>query len=47
MADDKTKTRLQHALRVKKFGCTAEQLKANVNKTGVMAKAVEAELKRR
>ena len=29
----------------KKLGCAAEQLKATVNKVGVMAKAVEAELK--
>jgi hypothetical protein len=59
MADDKTKTRPQDAIRVnvhedyeleywsKHFGCTREQLKAAVKKVGVMAKAVEAELKRR
>ncbi|MCU1238264.1 MAG: hypothetical protein JWP63_6231 [Candidatus Solibacter sp.] len=59
MADDKTKTAPQDAQRVnanedyeveywsKKFGCTPEQLKAAVRKAGVMAKDVEAELKRR
>jgi len=59
MADDKTKTRPQDAQRVnvneayevqywtKKFGCTPAQLKAAVNKVGVMAAAVETELKRR
>jgi hypothetical protein len=31
----------------KKFGCTAEQLKAAVKKVGVMAKDVETELKLR
>ena len=56
--DDKTKTRPQDAKRVdihedyevrywtKRFGCTPEQLKAAVGKVGVMAEAVEAELKR-
>lgn len=59
MADDKTKTAPQDALRVnvnedyevqywtKKFGCTPERLKAAVKKVGVMAKDVETELKRR
>jgi Protein of unknown function (DUF3606) len=59
MADDKTKTRPQDALRVNvnegyevrywcgKFGCTAERLKAVVAKVGVMAKDVEKELARR
>jgi hypothetical protein len=32
---------------VKKFGCTTSQLKAAVKKVGVMAKAVEKELKSR
>lgn len=31
----------------KKFGCTPDQLRAAVRKVGVMAKDVEAELKRR
>ena len=59
MADDKTKRGPQDASRInvhekyeveywtKKFGVTEEQLKAAVAKVGVMAKAVEAELKRR
>jgi len=59
MADDKSKIRPQDALRVnvheayeveywtKKFGCTAEQLKAAVAKVGVMAKDVEGYLKRK
>ena len=59
MADDKTKTAPQDALRVnvhedyelaywsKKFHCTRDQLKAAVKKVGVMAKDVETELKRR
>ena len=57
--DDKTKTAPQDRLRTnvhedyevrdwcKKFGCTPEQLKAAVARVGVMANAVEAELKRR
>jgi hypothetical protein len=59
MSDDKTKTAPQDANRVnvsedyevqywtKKFGSTPERLKAAVKKVGVMAKDVEAELKRR
>ena len=59
MSDDKTKTAPQDAQRVnvhedyevaywtKKFGVTAEKLKAAVKKVGVMAKDVETELKRR
>jgi len=59
MADDKSKTRPQDSQRVnihepyeveywtKHFGCTRAQLEAAVNKVGVMAKAVEKELKRR
>ncbi len=59
MADDKTKKGPQDASRInvhekyeveywtKKFGVTEEQLKAAVSKAGVMAHAVEAELKRR
>lgn len=59
MADDKSKTRPQDALRVnvhedyevrywcEKYGCTAEELKAAVAKVGVMAADVEKELKRR
>lgn len=59
MADDKTKTRPQDAQRInvhedyeiqywcKKFGCTPDQLRAAVQKVGVMADAVEQELKRR
>ena len=59
MSDDKSKTAPQDAQRVnvnetyeveywsKKFGCAAERLKAAVKKVGVMAKDVEAELKRR
>jgi hypothetical protein len=59
MADDKSKTRPQDALRVnvheayeveywtKKFGCTADQLRAAVQRVGVMAADVETELKRR
>jgi hypothetical protein len=31
----------------KKFGCTAEELKAAVKKVGVMVKDVEAELKKK
>jgi len=58
MADDKTNTRPQDAQRVnvqegyelrywtRKFGCTEEQLRAAVARVGVMAKDVEAELKR-
>ena len=57
MADDKSKHGPQDALRVnvhedyevrywtKKFGCTAEELKASVKKVGVMAADVEKELK--
>jgi hypothetical protein len=57
MADDKSKTRPEDAERVnvhegyeleywsKKFGCTKDQLKAAVNKVGVMAKDVEKDLK--
>jgi hypothetical protein len=53
MPDDKSKTRPQDALRVnvheayeieywtKKFGCTAEQLKAAVKRVGVLARDVE------
>ena len=56
--DDKTKTGPQDAKRInihedyevrywtKHLGCTPEQLKAAVGKVGVMAEAVEAELKR-
>ena len=56
--DDKTKTAPQDRLRINvhekyeveywthKFGCTTEQLMAAVAKVGVMAKDVEAELKR-
>lgn len=59
MADDKSKTGPADSTRVnvhedyelqywsQKFGVTAEQLKAAVKKVGVMAKDVEAELKRR
>lgn len=59
MADDKSKIGPQDAQRVnvhedyevqywcKKFGCTPDQLKAAVKKVGVMADAVESELKRR
>ena len=59
MPDDKTKTRPQDAARVnvnekyevgywtEKFACTAEQLRAAVNKVGVSAKAVEEELRRK
>ena len=59
MADDKSKTRPQDALRVNvnehyeveywcgKFGCTPIDLKAAVKKVGVMAKDVEAELRHR
>ena len=58
MADDKKNTAPQDAQRVnvnedyeveywtKRFGCTAERLKAAVKKVGVMAKDVETELKR-
>ncbi len=58
MADDKHKTGPQDALRVnvhedyeltywtKKFDCTADELRAAVKKVGVMAKDVEAELKK-
>ena len=58
MADDKTNRGSQDRARVNvnedyevqywtgKFGCTREQLKAAVEKVGVMAKDVEAELKR-
>jgi len=58
MADDKRKTAPQDAQRFNvnedyevrywstKFGYTEEQLKAAVTKVGVMAKDVEAELKR-
>ena len=56
---DKTKTAPQDRLRINvhkdyelrywstKFQCTEEQLKAPVKNAGVMAKDVEAELKRR
>jgi hypothetical protein len=59
MADDKTKTRPQDAQRIniheeyeleywtKKFGITADKLRTVVAKVGVMAAAVEKELKRR
>jgi hypothetical protein len=59
MPDDKTKTAPQDAARVnvheayeveywtKKFGCTLQQLKAAVQRVGVMAKDVEGDLKRR
>ena len=58
MAHYKSKTGQQEAWRVNvkddyevaywctKFGCTPQQLKAAVKKVGVMAAAVEAELKR-
>ena len=58
MADDKTNRGSQDRARVNvnedyevqywtgKFGCTRELLKAAVEKVGVMAKDVEAELKR-
>ena len=57
MADDKNKTGGQDRLRInvnedyelrdwsRKFGVTAEQLKAAVKKVGVMAADVEKELK--
>jgi hypothetical protein len=56
--DDKTKTSPQDAKRInihedyevrywtKRFACTPEQLKAAVGQVGVMAEAVETELKR-
>jgi hypothetical protein len=59
ISDDKSKTRPQDAERVNvhedyevqywcgKFGCTPDQLKAVVKKVGVIAKDVEAELKRK
>jgi Protein of unknown function (DUF3606) len=59
MADDKSKRAPQDASRVnihedyelqywtKKFGVTAEQLRAAVAKVGVSASAVEEELNRR
>jgi len=59
MGDDKSKTGPADSTRVnvhedyevtywtKKFGCTADQLKAAVKAVGVMAKDVEAHLKRR
>jgi hypothetical protein len=58
IADDKSKTRPEDAERVnvhedyeleywsKKFGSTRDELKAAVKKVGVMAKDVEAELKK-
>jgi Protein of unknown function (DUF3606) len=59
MADDKSKTGSQDRLRInvhedyelrdwsKKFGCTHEELKAAVKAVGVMAKDVEAYLKKK
>lgn len=59
MADDKKNTGGQDRLRInvnedyelrdwsKKFGVTAEQLKAAVKKVGVMAADVEKELKKK
>jgi hypothetical protein len=59
MADDKTKKGSQDRLRInvhedyelrywsKKFGVTRDELKAAVQKVGVMAKNVETELKRK
>ena len=59
MADDTTKTAPQDASRInihedyevrywtKRFGVTAEQLRAAVTKVGTSANAVEQELKRR
>jgi Protein of unknown function (DUF3606) len=58
MSDDKSNRGPQDASRVnvnedyevrywtKKFGCTAEQLRAAVKAVGVSAKAVEAHLKK-
>jgi len=58
MSDDKNKTggpdrsriNVHEAYEVeywtKKFGCSADELKAAVKKVGVMAKDVEAELKK-
>ena len=59
MADDRSKIRPQDAERINvhedyevkywcgKFGCTAERLRAAVEKVGVMSKDVEKELARR
>jgi Protein of unknown function (DUF3606) len=47
---DRTRVNVHESYEVeywtKKFGCSAEKLKAAVKKVGVMAKDVEAELKK-